>query len=129
MTDGSHATPERRIGIGRTMNEESEFWADYRRRQHQRRDKREEEFEASLSHFEEELQGLGLTFTRPMEYHFQIRKNGNVVADYWPRPHHKFRIGNKYKNASSANHFIAILKDKIGRGKRGSGLGDWRLSP
>ena len=91
------------------VNEETELWRDYREAQHKRRDKREQEFIGNLPEFEAAIRGMGFTIHKPGEYHYQIKRGGKLIADYWPRPHHKYRIGEKYGNVRNPGDFLVRL--------------------
>lgn len=91
-------------------NEETEFWRDYKSRQAARREKREDAFKTALPEFKRDIEAMGLTLHSPGAYHYQIKRGGKLVADYWPRPHHKYRFGDKYKNARNSGDFLARLR-------------------
>ena len=94
-------------------NDETEFWREVHATQQVRRDKREREFIGNLPQFEAAIRGMGFTLHTPGEYHYQIKKNGKLIADYWPRPHHRYRIGKKYRNAKHPGGFlVALMKVK-----------------
>jgi len=93
-----------------TKGGRGEFWRAHKEAQGKRRDKREQEFIGNLPGFEMAIRDMGLTIHKPVEYHYQIKKDGNLIADYWPRPHHKYRIGEKYRNARNAGDFLARLQ-------------------
>lgn len=91
-------------------NEETEFWRDYKAKQLDRREKREAAFDAALTEFRRSVEAMGLTLYSPGPFHYQIKRGAKLIADYWPRPHHKYRFRDKYKNARNPGDFLARLR-------------------